>query len=139
MLELKRNPRAQALLEAQLKQRGDLKRVADLLKVSHTYLSLYRSGAIRSANALEARILAEFERFVCPHDGEEKRADVCQKTGLRPRPHGWHEADAAWLACQTCPRLEVLKTLSACAQKQACKTSKTTVTQPKQKPVRRKS
>jgi hypothetical protein len=110
-----RNQHALVLLESQLKQRGDLKRVADLLKVSHTYLSLYRSGKLRSIKALEARILVAFDCYPCPHDGTAKQPLDCKRTGMRPRPLGWREAEAIWLACQTCPHLGALKPLTSIA------------------------
>lgn len=107
-----RSPHVLALLDARLKQRGDLQRVAEQLQVSHTYLSLYRAARLRSVGALEARILVAFDRYPCPHDGTQKQPLDCKRIGLRPRPRGWHEAEAAWLACQSCTHLDVIRPLA---------------------------
>lgn len=127
-----RSPHVLALLNAQLTQRGDLKRVAGQLQVSHTYLSLYRAARLRSVRALEARILVAFDRYSCPHDGTQKQPLDCKRIGQRPRPRGWQEAEAAWLACQSCPHLVALQPLESIATREVKQ-----VKQPK--PSRRKS
>jgi len=55
------------------------------------------------AEKLEAAIVARFERRICPHDGDEKQPIQCQRIALRPRPHGFPDAESLWVCCQTCP------------------------------------
>ena len=55
------------------------------------------------AQKLEDAIVARFERRICPHDGQEKQPAQCQRVALRPRPHGFPDAETLWLACQSCP------------------------------------
>lgn len=52
---------------------------------------------------LENAIVARFERRICPHDGQEKKPEQCQRIALRGRPHGFPDAENLWLACQQCP------------------------------------
>lgn len=52
---------------------------------------------------LEEAIVKRFERRICPHDGQEKRPEQCQRIALRGRPHGFPDAENLWLACQSCP------------------------------------
>lgn len=52
---------------------------------------------------LEDAIVARFERRICPHDGQEKKPEQCQRIALRGRPHGFPDAETLWLACQACP------------------------------------
>lgn len=55
------------------------------------------------AAKLEEAIVKRFERRICPHDGEEKQPQQCQRIVLRPRPHGFPDAEALWVVCQSCP------------------------------------
>lgn len=55
------------------------------------------------AAALETKIVARFDRRICPHDGQEKQPVQCQRVALRGRPHGFPDAENLWLACQACP------------------------------------
>lgn len=52
---------------------------------------------------LEKKIIARFERRICPHDGQEKPLAQCQRIVMRGRPHGFPDAETLWLACQSCP------------------------------------
>ena len=70
---------------------------------SRTAISLYMDGKYGEVRKLEAAILRRFERRICPYDGEEKAPAQCVSVALRPRPHGFPDAETLWLACQTCP------------------------------------
>lgn len=65
------------------------------------YLLGHYSGM--ACTKLEDAIVKRFDRRICPHDGQEKLPAQCQRIALRPRPHGFPDAETLWLTCQTCP------------------------------------
>lgn len=61
----------------------------------------------QACTKLEDAIVARFERRICPHDGQDKKPEQCQRIALRGRPHGFPDAETLWLACQACPHKPV--------------------------------
>jgi len=57
----------------------------------------------KAAKNIEDAIVKRFDRRICPHDNEEKLPAHCQRIALRPRPHGFPDAETLWQACQACP------------------------------------
>lgn len=81
--------------------------VAERLGISRTQVSLVLNGKYASPKKIAALVLAAFDRRICPHDQQEKQPDQCKRIALRPRPHGFPDAETLWLCCQTCPHKPV--------------------------------
>lgn len=80
---------------------------------SRPAVSRYLSGSYGAGvEDLEAALLKRYERRLCPCDGEEKPPAQCRRIALRPRPHGFPDAETHWIACQTCPHKPVGRDLS---------------------------
>lgn len=70
---------------------------------SHPTMSLYFSGKYPAgADAIEAAILARYDRRVCPHLGQPVEPQICTRKALTPRPFGGQARERHWEACQTC-------------------------------------
>ncbi|MGE5621486.1 MAG: LacI family transcriptional regulator [Candidatus Bathyarchaeota archaeon] len=96
--------RALELVFAQVAGGKTKQQVAIDIGYSRPAVSRYMSGTYgESVAAIEAAILKVYDRRVCPHDHEEKQPDQCRRIALRPRPHGFPDAEERWLACQSCP------------------------------------
>lgn len=82
--------------------------IAREIGVSDSHIRRWMLGHYgEHAAALETAFLRRFERRICPHDGEEKTPQHCQRVALRPRPHGFPDAETLWLCCQSCPHKPV--------------------------------
>lgn len=73
--------------------------------VSRPHVSRYLLGHYEDEGAakIEAALIKRFDRRICPHDGEEKQPAQCLRIVLRPRPHGFPDAESLWVCCQICP------------------------------------
>lgn len=78
--------------------------IATEIGYSRTAISLYLADKYGAGvDKLEAALLARYQTRTCPHTGHEKHPLECVRIALRPRPYGWPESEAIWLACQACP------------------------------------
>lgn len=78
--------------------------IAEQIGCGSSHIRRYMLGHYAGkADAIEKKIIARFERRICPHDGQEKQLIHCQRIALRPRPHGFPDAETLWLSCQSCP------------------------------------
>ncbi len=81
-----------------------LKGIAAGIGYSRVAVSLWWNGRYPAdTRRLEAEILRAFAVRACPHDGLNKAVEDCARSALRPRPCGFPDAEAQWLACQACP------------------------------------
>lgn len=70
---------------------------------SRPAVSRYMAGTYGSGvEKVEAAIIKAYDRRICPVDGEEKAPAHCRRVALRPRPHGFPDAESLWITCQTC-------------------------------------
>lgn len=77
--------------------------VAGEIGFSRTAVSLYLSGKYPAdPREVEAAIRARYDRYPCPHTGQEISGPECQKRGSSPRPFGGRAKQAHWDACQAC-------------------------------------
>lgn len=77
--------------------------IAGEIGVSACHIRRYVLGHYAGkAKKIEEAIVKRFDRRICPHDGTEKQPIQCERTALRPRPHGFPDAENLWLTCQTC-------------------------------------
>lgn len=96
--------KARLLVQQQLDAGRTREWIAAQIGYSSPALKQYLLGYyLASASRIEAAIVKRFERRICPHDGQEKQLQHCQRSALRPRPQGFPDAEYLWLACQTCP------------------------------------
>ena len=96
--------RAFDLLQAQLARGVTKKTMAAEIGYSRTAVSLYLANKYPAdRHPIEAAILKRYDLRICPVDGAEKPPEHCRRIALRPRPHGFPDAETQWLACQTCP------------------------------------
>lgn len=96
--------RAFDLLQEQLARGVTRTAIAAEIGYSRPAVSQYLNGYYGAdVEKLEAAILKRYERRICPADGQDKHPEHCQRVALRPRPHGFPDAETQWLACQTCP------------------------------------
>lgn len=94
---------ARALTRKLLDAGLTLKAIAEGIGYSRVAVSLWWNRRYPADSArLEAEILRHFAVRDCPHDGQHKTVEDCRKSALRPRPSGFPDAEAQWLACQTC-------------------------------------
>jgi hypothetical protein len=78
--------------------------VASETGYTRTSMSLYLSRSYPASPAkLEAAILARYDRYPCPHTGEEINGPDCHRRATAPRPFGGRAKEANWQACQACP------------------------------------
>lgn len=102
--------RAFDLLLAQLAKGITKKKIAAEIGYSRTAVSLYLGRRYKAGvDKLEAAILKRYDIRLCPVDGAEKPPEHCRSVALRPRPHGFPDAETQWLACQTCPHKPEVK------------------------------
>lgn len=96
--------RAYELLEDQL-MRGVMKKtIAEAIGYSRPAVSRYLAKSYGAGvEKIEAAIIRRYERHTCPADGQQKSLLHCKNFALRPRPHGFPDAESLWLVCQTCP------------------------------------
>lgn len=81
-----------------------LKSIAAGIGYSRVAVSLWWNGRYpANCTRIEAEILHAFAVRTCPHDGQNKAVEDCVRSALRPRPCGFPDAEAQWLACQACP------------------------------------
>lgn len=84
--------------------------IADQVGYGDSHIRRYMLGHYEGkAEALEKKIIERFARRTCPHDGQEKQPSHCIRVALRPRPHGFPDAETLWLACQSCPHKPAAK------------------------------
>jgi hypothetical protein len=77
--------------------------VANEIGYTRTSVSLYLGGKYpASPEKLEEAILARYDRYPCPHTGEEISGPDCHRRASAPRPFGGRAKEANWLACQSC-------------------------------------
>lgn len=70
---------------------------------SRTAISLYLAGKYGAGvEKLEAAIRARYDRYSCPHTGQEISGPDCARRASSPRPFGGRAKEANWLACQSC-------------------------------------
>lgn len=80
-----------------------LKSISEGIGYSRTAVSLWWNRRYPAETArLEAEILRAFAVRACPHDGQNKAAEDCQRSANRVRPSGFPDAESQWLACQSC-------------------------------------
>lgn len=77
--------------------------VAAEIEYTRGALSQYL-GRYYAANPakMEAAILARYDRYPCPHTGQEISGPECQRRASAPRPFGGRAKEANWMACQSC-------------------------------------
>lgn len=81
-----------------------IKAIAEGIGYSRTAVSLWWNARYPAEGSrLEAEILRRFAVRTCPHDGRNKAPEECRLSAHRPRPCGFPDAEAQWLACQSCP------------------------------------
>lgn len=98
------NSKAMDLVFSQIGAGKSKAKIGEEIGYSRPAVSRYMSGTYgESVTAIEAAILKAYDKRVCPHDQEEKQPDQCRRIALRPRPHGFPDAEERWLACQSCP------------------------------------
>ncbi len=74
------------------------------IDMSRSTVSLWMRGKYDcGTEAVEALVLNAYDRRICPADGDEKKPEQCRRIALRPRPHGFPDAESLWICCQSCP------------------------------------
>lgn len=96
------DPHTFALAQAAVKA-SSRAAVAVAVEYSRTAISLYLSGKYGAGvDKLEAAIRARYDRYPCPHTGQEISGPDCLRRSSSPRPFGGRAKEANWLACQAC-------------------------------------
>lgn len=89
------------------------KQIAIDIGYSRPAVSRYMSGTYGTGvEKVEAAIIKAYDRRLCPADGEEKAPSHCNRVALRPRPHGFPDAESLWVTCRTCPHKPEAKGVS---------------------------
>ncbi len=85
--------------------RGTMKKtIAKTIGYSRPAISRYLAKSYGAGvSKIEEAIIRHYKRRVCPLDGQKKTLTHCAAVALRPRPHGFPDAETQWLACQRCP------------------------------------
>ena len=79
------------------------KRIAETIGYSRCAVSLWLKGSYPGGTVkIEAAFWEKFGQRHCPHDHQTKLPVQCRRAALRPRPSGFPDAEALWLACQGC-------------------------------------
>lgn len=92
------------LARAQLAAGKSKQRIALEIGYSRSTVSVWMRGVYIAEGArVAAAVRQTYDRRLCPDDGREKTPEHCQRIALRPRPHGFPDAESLWLCCQTCP------------------------------------
>ena len=95
--------KAYELARAQQALGRTIDQVAEEIGYSRPALSRYLSGTYGDGvQNIETALLKAYDQRICPGDGEVKRPEHCRRIAPGPRPHGFPDADALWLVCQTC-------------------------------------
>lgn len=77
--------------------------VAREIGYSRSAVSLYLGDKYPAEpGEIEAAIRARYDRYVCPHTGQEISGPECQKRAGQPKPFGGRAKSAHWEACQAC-------------------------------------
>lgn len=99
------NPEAVRLVQAAIARnpKRGIAGVAELLKVSRPALSRYLNDGTYKGAAVEAAILARFDRYPCPWLGLEVTETYCMEFNTGPVPTWNPSALDQRRTCQTCP------------------------------------
>ena len=92
------------LARAQLAAGKSKQQIALEIGYSRSTVSVWMRGLYGAkGDEVAAAVRQAYDRRICPDDGREKTPEHCQRIALRPRPHGFPDAESLWLCCQTCP------------------------------------
>lgn len=95
---------ARELLATQIANGKTHTAIAREIGYSRPAVSRYVDGSYGAeVRRIEEAIVKAYDRRICPHDGEEKQPQHCRRVAFRPRPWGFPDAEALWIACQGCP------------------------------------
>lgn len=96
--------RAYALLADAVVHMGSKAAVAEAVGVSRSTVStlLDHKYPAKSAAAVEDKILASLDRYLCPHLAEEITASRCKTYACRDCPTGNPRDLRHWRACASC-------------------------------------
>lgn len=77
--------------------------VARAIGKSRTAVSLYIDDKYPAdPGEIEAAIRSRYDRYPCPHTGQEIGGPECSQRASQPRPFGGRAKKAHWEACQAC-------------------------------------